>query len=885
MGRVGRETPWPLIGRDREQALFAEAWSRKDCRAILVHGPAGVGKSRLAAEFLTRIPREHRWEIGRATATSTGASVPLGAIAHLIPAEMDPADPVQGFAAVARALAGPDGRRWVFLVDDLQLLDSASTVLLGQLIDSGAVRLVATVRSGERLSRAVSDLMGRGDVVHRIDLAPLDALRTDLVLRAALGAPVGRRSLTQLHEASGGNILYLRELVIGAWESGRLTEESGVWELRGDRPAGTPRLMELIAARISAVGQELLPVLELLALCGLVPLGDARAVASADEDLHTLEQSGIVTVHRSRRRVHLELAHPLYAEALRDRIPRLRRSHILLRQVERTRAHGSRRRNDPLNIATWELAATGSAAPDLLVRAAGLARYAHDHAQVVSLLDALPEDHRTTGTHLLAGEAYSSMQRFAEAEQALALADLSAVTEQERIVAARTRAMNLFISGRRDEAIRVAEDSRTRMDTALGRRTSEVTEGAIRALTGEPQEGVDRLRDLSELERALGDPAIADAWTYAVAAKANGLVALGRVEEAIRISREAYDFHGRHADVRFYHPTAHFVAWIASLSEAGRIEEARHTANEAIAQSIAEKAPVPLLWLSFWAARNELVAGHYEQAAELYSEVLVNSRNQNSVLSIRLAASGLAAAAAALGDTARASEALAHTSEYPVTGLFSGEERIGEAWLLAAEGNLVGARAVLLDAVRDARATGHVTSEALVLTDIARLGAPDQVAGRLTELAETSDGGLTRARADFARALASGRPEPLLEVSERLAAIGAEAVAAEAAAVAGGLLRRAGAQRNAAAAFRRAGAYRTGCPGVRTPLLSAAEESALLTPREREISLLAAAGTPSREIAEQLTLSVRTVNNHLQNVYTKLGVGDRRELRKALRGA
>jgi DNA-binding CsgD family transcriptional regulator len=55
-----------------------------------------------------------------------------------------------------------------------------------------------------------------------------------------------------------------------------------------------------------------------------------------------------------------------------------------------------------------------------------------------------------------------------------------------------------------------------------------------------------------------------------------------------------------------------------------------------------------------------------------------------------------------------------------------------------------------------------------------------------------------------------------------------------------------------------------------------------LSPREREIAVLAARGVPSREIAELLFLSVRTVNNHLQSVYGKLGVSTRTELAAAL---
>ena len=50
-----------------------------------------------------------------------------------------------------------------------------------------------------------------------------------------------------------------------------------------------------------------------------------------------------------------------------------------------------------------------------------------------------------------------------------------------------------------------------------------------------------------------------------------------------------------------------------------------------------------------------------------------------------------------------------------------------------------------------------------------------------------------------------------------------------------------------------------------------------LTPREREIAALATRHT-SPQIAVQLRLSVRTVNNHLAHVYDKLGIAGRADL-------
>ncbi|WP_433665940.1 response regulator transcription factor [Nocardia sp. CA-136227] len=54
--------------------------------------------------------------------------------------------------------------------------------------------------------------------------------------------------------------------------------------------------------------------------------------------------------------------------------------------------------------------------------------------------------------------------------------------------------------------------------------------------------------------------------------------------------------------------------------------------------------------------------------------------------------------------------------------------------------------------------------------------------------------------------------------------------------------------------------------------------SASLTRRERVIVALAAQGMSNRDIAARLFISIRTVENHLQRSYCKLGVHSRREL-------
>jgi DNA-binding CsgD family transcriptional regulator len=65
----------------------------------------------------------------------------------------------------------------------------------------------------------------------------------------------------------------------------------------------------------------------------------------------------------------------------------------------------------------------------------------------------------------------------------------------------------------------------------------------------------------------------------------------------------------------------------------------------------------------------------------------------------------------------------------------------------------------------------------------------------------------------------------------------------------------------------------------RRPALSG---PAALTPREERVAQLAASGRSSREIADQLVVSIRTVDLHLSNAYRKLGIVGRSELSGAL---
>jgi DNA-binding CsgD family transcriptional regulator len=872
---------WPMAGRDDELRACAATWADPRTQGLFLFGPAGVGKSRLAEELLARAVQDG-WLASRVTVTAAAAAVPLGAVAHLIPAGVDMSDPVRGFAAVARLLAGP--RRRVILVDDLHLLDAASTVLLRQLLDAGVVRLIGTIRSGEPVSDAV-DALTTGEPSHRIYLTEFGAAQLDQVLRAALGAPVGRRTLLELHAISRGNALYLHELVLGALAGGALASDGEIWELAADALPTTPRLAELIGNRLAAADPAAAPVLELLALCEPLPLADVRSVATGSV-LAGLERSGLIQAVSHRRRTTVALAHPLYGEVLRAGLPTLRRRELLLAQAARTEAVGARRREDALHLATWYLAATGTADPALLVQAAAVARHAHDYQRVASLLAAVPEEHRTHVVCLMHGHASMQVGQWQDADLRLTQAQDSAADETETVAATLVRSWNLFWTvARVADALRISAAARAGLTSPVQRQVLAVNEAALRTIGGQPVAGLAGLADITADYQRMPD---GSAWSVAAMAKTAGLAYVGRPCTAAEWGEQAYAAHLRMDEQELATggtiPVSQLNPVIFALTDAGRFTEARTAADRLFVGAARTDAAMTWIWAACFRGRLEWLAGNAAAARRWYAEALAQARAQRYVASTHEAWAGLAAAAAVLGDLTAAEAALREMRVLPPLGHLAGEADLGQAWLCVAKGDVDQALAVLTAAAARARHSGHVSSEMMLLTDIARLGRAGDVVARLTELAGSCEGTLAPARAHLATALATQDPGQLLAVADELRVIGANRQAAEAFGAAAAVLRRTGQSRRATAAAQQARQYAALCAGVRVPLLTTSDATVPLSSREREIVLLAAGGMSSRGIAETLRLSVRTVDNHLQHAYTKLGVGGRRELAATIGG-
>jgi DNA-binding CsgD family transcriptional regulator len=149
---------------------------------------------------------------------------------------------------------------------------------------------------------------------------------------------------------------------------------------------------------------------------------------------------------------------------------------------------------------------------------------------------------------------------------------------------------------------------------------------------------------------------------------------------------------------------------------------------------------------------------------------------------------------------------------------------------------------------------------------------------RLAALAASIDEPAPAAFALAATALAANHAKGLESVAAAFADLGLRLHATEACAAAGAVHLLDGRPAPANTAIERAAELAHRCPGARTPLLNNTASRSTLTRREREIVNLAAAGRSSKQIAHQLGLSTRTVDNHLSHAYHKLGVRSRSEL-------
>lgn len=237
----------------------------------------------------------------------------------------------------------------------------------------------------------------------------------------------------------------------------------------------------------------------------------------------------------------------------------------------------------------------------------------------------------------------------------------------------------------------------------------------------------------------------------------------------------------------------------------------------------------------------------------------------------------LATTLAQAGEAIQAAPLLAGIvdGQHPAYHLLVPDDLLARAWGAAAEGATTEALDHAVAAAELAHEMGAPAYEALAWQTAVQLGDASLARPRLAALAGLSPRAVVASA--HARAWADKDGEALLEAADDWARLGDLLAAGDAAAQAVDVHRQQGRHGSAlsAAALAQRLADRS---GARTPALVAAVRPLPLTVREREIVAMAARRLSNRDIAQRLTVSVRTVEGHLYRAGLKLGVSERTAL-------
>lgn len=868
---------WPIVGREAELQEFADLVIHQKASLVLA-GPAGVGKTRLASELAGRCVRAGLTAVS-VTGTSSSVDIPFGAFAPLLP-PLDPelvgrvdaqADLLRRTAMTLVQAASP--RRMVLIVDDGHSLDGASATLVYQLATTTSASVIATVRTGEPAPQPITKLW-KDNLAVRRDVAGLSARGVGELLSTVLSAPLDPSAVAELRDRSDGNVLFLRELVLGAVRSQTLRNDGGIWRLCGPLTV-SDRLSELIRVRLDALTADELRVLELvgvgepLAITELTVLGEPEVA-------ERLERMKVLVSQAEGSELKVRFAHPLYGDVIRNQTPALRRHALARSLADAVEAIGSPGRDDLLRVAVWRLEGGGGTA-ELMLAAAREARWRYDFTLAERLARAAQASDAGPEADLLAAQLASLQGRGDVAEQQFATLTEVVRDDNLRGAVAISRIDNLaFYLGRPVEGVTAAEHAEEVLQNQRWRDQIQARRSALVFSIRGPRAGAEVAIPL--LERADGEALV---WAAQVAAFTLGR--LGRIAEGLDVNDRGQAARLKVDTPMDWYPWTHLFFRCQLLAWSGRFADAGALANAQYETALAEHSGEAQAWFAWHLVSMAPEQGNVDSAIRHGREAVVHFRELGRPQFMAFGLTYLAMALSLGGRAEDAIETLQTLDGLGMSDYFMGVDPLqARAWTAVAAGDLPTARRHLYDAASQGRAIGDFVGASAALHGLARLGHAREVLADLNDVASRVEGQLVRVRCDHVRALARANADQLSEVARSFEAMGANLLAAEAAADAAVELRKSSDYRRFTAAERYAQLLAERCEGAITPALSRISSPATLTRAERDAALLAAAGRSNKEIADELHLSVRTVEGRLQRAYARLGVGNRRELADAL---
>lgn len=864
---------WPLVGRSEELQLIAQATRATDDRArgIVLSGAAGVGKTRVAREAVAvcgRNTARRHWIVG----TASARSVPLGAFAG-IASDFGP-DPLRRVREVIDGLIG-DARHGevVVGVDDAHLLDDLSAFTVHQLVTRRLATVILTIRHGETTPDAITAIW-KDQHLERLELQPLSLSEIAGLIERVLGGPLDSISAQRLWQYTQGNALYLRHLLDYEVNAARMTQRSGVWLWDGN-PQLSPTLAELIEARMAQVTTSVRDVLDALAVAEPLETDVLEAVADADA-LAEAESLGLISVDPSVRPASVRLAHPLLGEVRRTASLRLKR--LRGRIAAELARKGSTDLRDLIRRAVLTIESDLTPDSELLLAAASAAMQLLDHRLGETLAERAVAVGGGPWAKIAHAMAITWQERGVEAEAVLA-EQAEQASGPERTQIAILRAMNFTL--------------------ILGQVTSAERELELLPADDESAQAIaTALRPLIELVRGHSRTAVEMAFTAEATSPANdvakiflawvfttGLGDLGRIDEIESAANKGYAIADKSPEA------GHLLRRLAFQQTHGYRLGGVLTESDAVTARIRRDTldvPFEESWHRVMAGLSAMSRGALEDAQRSLRDALAYLGSGGSGRMVktfgRTWLTTVIAMAGQATDARREFKAIEWWAEDPDACMFDPYRSLAEAWVCAAEGVVSQAVSIMRDAAERECRLDRPAWEVVLLQTATQFG-DHTTAARLAELAGQVQGPRAPAAAAHAAALAAGSGDALVEASRRYEEFGDRLAAADAAAQAVIVYQQDGLRGAAMGASATAQRLAAECQGARTPALRTATTPQPFTTRQREIISLAAQGLSNKEIAEKLTMSVRSVEGHLFRASQRVAANSREQLISIMQGS
>ncbi|GAB1639579.1 LuxR C-terminal-related transcriptional regulator [Krasilnikovia sp. MM14-A1259] len=831
---------------------------------VVIAGAAGMGKTELGRAAVSRLSR------GEATvvpvlATRSSAGLPYGAFAHLLPATPQVAPGAQRWVADALMQLG-HGNRPLFFVDDAHLLDPASAVLVYQLVAAGRARAILTIRTGARVPDPITALW-KAELASRVDLGALNRRGTGLMLGTLLAGTVTPATARQFHELSEGNPLLVRELAHAATSSGTLTGPP--WRLTKPPPSTTPRLLELIDDRIGDLDAAQVELLELVALGEPLHLDHLLAL-STEEVIEGCERRELVRINDTETGPEVRLAHPIFGDVVRRRCGKMR-TRRLYRELCRTMLvrRGPR---DVLSCAVWQLEAGLADDPISLLDAARIAWVAHDHGLAARLSQAAISAGAGPQAAILLAATHNYRQQPDSACRVLDAVESTVSTERDFAEYTLTRA---FALAQQPDGL---ADALNTLDRAASRVTDiewQQNLAVLRMNLLTRQISAVALLEMADGILAAG-PSTAAVRAQALSSRAGAALGLGRFDTAVASAQTAI------ADLPAWHDVVPvlvmpvFMNWIWAAMFGGHLDAA-DAALDSLVDVYAGRVDVPDLDSAQRLARSQTLRlrGRLSEALDTLDPPIEQ----------RPFAAGLHAQHAHLlalrGDAGAATQALTAAQQVGTMRYVVIEAAwimLATPWVVAASAGAAAGVHAALAAADNCAEKGIPALELNLCHDVVRLGGAELVVDRTKSLAADAEGALPPLYAQHAAAIVAGDGDELKRLAACYHQLGYLPDAADTAAQAAVIYHRNQRTSQALRAERLAQQWADLSPGLRTSAL-AALRTPTLTLRQIEVARLASDGMTSKEIADHLSVNVRTVDNHLRSIYEKMHVPNRRALR------